>query len=353
MLKKIGIGIVTVLVAFILLFGGFLAFITLRDYQPDPIESLIIDSNQQHILVPGERYTAMTFNIGYGALDRQADFFMDGGSQSRATSKATVEYNITQILSYITKANPNVLLIQELDLDSSRSFRVNQYDMFQQQLTQHGSTFAYNYKVDWVPVPVLNPMGKATSAISTFSSHKMNQSSRYALPGQESWPVQLFELDRCMIETRMPVENGRELVVINLHLSAFDEGGKIRQQQLSFLQQYLTEERANDNYIIVGGDWNHILPGTDPTKFKATEDTPFWIQSLPHDFVPAGYVWGVDANTPTVRTLASAYVEGENYLAVIDGFLVSDNVEIVKVYGTELQFEHTDHNPVTLEFVLK
>ncbi|MFB6364179.1 hypothetical protein ACFCP7_08960 [Paenibacillus elgii] len=55
---------------------------------------------------------------------------------------------------------------------------------------------------------------------------------------------------------------------------------------------------------------------------------------------------------PSVRTLDTAYRPWINFLAVIDGFLVSPNVEIVDVTGHDLNFEHSDHNPVTGRFVL-
>ncbi len=39
------------------------------------------------------------------------------------------------------------------------------------------------------------------------------------------------------LESRVSLENNRELVLINSHLSAYDKGGKIRKQQLSFLKK--------------------------------------------------------------------------------------------------------------------
>ncbi|WP_241674474.1 endonuclease/exonuclease/phosphatase family protein [Paenibacillus luteus] len=116
---------------------------------------------------------------------------------------------------------------------------------------------------------------------------------------KESWPVQQLDLDRAFIANRFPVHNGKELILVNLHLSAFDKEGKIRKQQLDYLSAYLKKETGKGHYIIVGGDWNHALPGTDSQRFKTTQNWPEWLQ------------------------------------------------------GTDLKFAFSDHNPVTAEFVLQ
>jgi endonuclease/exonuclease/phosphatase family metal-dependent hydrolase len=196
-------------------------------------------------------------------------------------------------------------------------------------------------------------MGAVKSGLLTFSHYRVRSAVRYSLPGKEAWPRQLAELDRCCIESRLPVEGGRELVLLNSHLSAFDQGGRIRKLQLAFLKKRLLAEYEKGNYVIAGGDWNHGLPGTDPTNFPSTMARPRWYVPLPEDFTPAGFVWALDKTVPTVRSSALAYQEGENFLAIIDGFLVSPNVKIHKLAGHGLAFQHSDHNPVSAVFYLE
>ncbi len=45
--------------------------------------------------------------------------------------------------------------------------------------------------------------------------------------------------------------------------------------------------------------------------------------------------------------------KGENFTAVIDGFLVSDNIEVISVKAHSMDFKNTDHNPVNMKFKLK
>ena len=41
-----------------------------------------------------------------------------------------------------------------------------------------------------------------------------------------------------------------------------------------------------------------------------------------------------------------------NYINVLDGFIVSDNVRVNSVRNIDTGFAYSDHNPVRMEFVL-
>lgn len=343
----------SIVLAAVLLFLGFLLYVTVTDYKPDATEPVAISGNQAKVLQQGTPFTLTTFNIGYAGLGKDEDFFMDGGTASRSSSKKQTLANLQAITSFLSSNHSDFYFIQEADVKASRSYRINEIEELRSALPDYSFSYADNYKVPWVPVPVLHPMGYAHSGMVTLSGFKSTSAARYDLPGKEKWPRQLFDVDRALIENRIPVDNGKELVLVNLHLSAFDKGGSIRKQQLQFLGDYIKKESNKGNYLIIGGDWNHSLPGTDPKAFAATQEWPEWLQPFPDSFKPEGFQWAVDKDTPSVRTVDVAYREGVNFRAVIDGFLVSPNVEIIKVTGHDLKHEHSDHNPVTAEFKLK
>ena len=278
---------------------------------------------------------------------------MDGGIGSRSKSKEKTQDNLDNVTRFLTEQNPYFILLQEVDINSTRSYHINEYEHLKQNLSNYSSIYGINYKVPWVPLPITKPHGSVESGVVTLSKYKIDEAVRYQYPGKEKWPRQLALLDRCFIESRMSVEGGKELVLLNSHLSAYDKGGLIRKQQLGFLKDYIEKEYEKGNYVVVGGDWNHLIPGTDPTIFETTQEWPEWLQIIPENFKPEGFKWGADKNVPTNRTNDQAYIKGENYVSVIDGFLVSPNVEIVAVTGHALDFEYSDHNPVTLEFILK
>ncbi|HSQ34652.1 MAG TPA: endonuclease/exonuclease/phosphatase family protein, partial [Candidatus Binatia bacterium] len=301
----------------------YLAFMTVSDYRPDPAIRLEIENNQAVLLKKNMPLSVLTFNIGYAGLDAGADFFMDGGSASRASSLGQVRTNLEQIAAFLSAPRADLILLQEVDVRSSRSFRIDESAYLKKILAGHGVVFAVNYRVPWVPVPLFRPMGAVRSGLLTLSRFRVQAAIRYRLPGREAWPRQLAELDRCLSESRLPVQGGKELVLIHLHLSVFDQGGRIRKRQLAFLRERIMAEYGGGNHVIVGGDWNHGLPGTDPARFRSTEARPGWYMALPGDFTPPGFTWAIDDTMPSIRSNGTAYRNGVNFVAVIDGFLVS------------------------------
>ena len=57
-------------------------------------------NNNEHVLKVGKEFKVTTFNIGYGGLDKEQDFFLDGGKGSRSSSKEQTEKNISNMLSF-------------------------------------------------------------------------------------------------------------------------------------------------------------------------------------------------------------------------------------------------------------
>lgn len=353
MFKKVIKAILAILLTLISIVAIYFIFMTVTDYKPPKEVKLSINNNQKSTLQKGDKVSILTYNIGYGGMDKDQDFFMDGGKGSRSTSKEKTMENLKGMVDYAKSQETDIVFIQEADVNATRSFHIDEYDYLKKNFTDYSNSFAINYKVPWVPVPITKPMGSVEAGLVTLSKYNVGTATRYQYPGSEKWPTQLADLDRCFLESHIPVQGGKDLVIINSHLSAYDKGGVIRKQQLGFLKEHITSLYKEGNYVIVGGDWNHMIPGTDPTRFKTTESWPDWLQKIPEDFKPEGFYFAADSSVGTTRTDAFAYKKDVNFLAVIDGFLLSPNLQLNSVVGHDLQFQYTDHNPVTIEFTLK
>lgn len=352
-IKRIFQVILVVLLLLIILLGGIIAVAIVTDYEPeDEISLRPLLGNEDLPLEPGGHYSMITFNIGYAALGKDQTFFMDGGTGSGAESLEEVEKNLAAMTEYIHSYQPDFVALQEVDQKAKRSYQVNQVEAF---LTpEYTSSYATNYRVTYVPVPFTSPMGGVESGLVTLSKTRPSSVVRYAFDGKEPALQQLFDLDRCFTISRFPTENGKELVLINAHFSAFDQGGRIRQLQLQQMQQVLIAEQTKGNYILLAADFNHELPGTDAYDYTWEGDYPFWAQRLPEEFAPLGFHWAVDVEQPTVRAVDFPYVPGKSFVCSLDGFLLSDNLRVVSVQSRmDFAFEHSDHNPVELVFELK
>ncbi|MEK4677613.1 MULTISPECIES: endonuclease/exonuclease/phosphatase family protein [Bacillus] len=346
-----------ILVAFSLFLLGlpivFLTFISWKYKKPSESINLSIENYQEKKLSSYMPFKVTTFNIGYAGLDAQQDFFMDGGTGSRSRSKEQTKHNLQCMSSFLKENNADFVLLQEVDIKAFRSFNQNEYQLFQQRLSSYASTFGYNYSNPWVPVPFLRPMGYVESGLATFSTYSIQQATRLQLPGREPWLKQLFDLDRAMVEHIIPVENGKNLRIVNIHVSAYDAGGNIRKQQLQYVKQYMHTQYQKGDYVILGGDWNQLLSDIQLKDPAFLASWPKWLVRLPQEFTEGGFQWAVDPSVCTVRDNRTAYVKGKSFVTIIDGFLVSPNVEILQVNGHDLQFTHSDHNPVSAVFQLQ
>lgn len=326
---------------------GYLIFLIIFEYKPEPLEETIMINDKNNKLP--NKFSVATFNLGYCSLDKDNDFFFEGGNNSRAISKEKVNQNLEGNSKIIEELDSDFYLIQEIDEAGTRSFNVNQLEFVISKFDTYNSSFAYNYRLKYLLYPLKQPMGSAYSGLLTLSKYGITSSKRHELKGEESFPRRLFFLKRCMIVNILKTEDDKELYMINIHLSAYDTNGDIRKQQVEFLINYLNlTYNEKKNYIIVGGDWNHLLP-----KKKYTKDMPLWVSLLPEELYQNKFRLVYDDTVNTVRSEETPYVKGENFETVIDGFLVSPNIETINVKSIDCGFEYTDHNPVKATFRLK
>jgi endonuclease/exonuclease/phosphatase family metal-dependent hydrolase len=294
--------------------------------------------------------TLMTWNLGYAGLGKESDFFMDGGKGVLAKDSATVVEHLRRIKQVLEEEPKNIYLFQGVDFASRRSYYINEVQSITDEARSFYQSFALNYDVLFVPYPFTNPTGRVHSGILSLSKDKPTEATRLQLPGFMFWPVSAFVLDRCMLVWRMEREDGKQWVIVNLHLSSYDPGGKLREQQFIFVKDFAEHEYKKGNYVILGGDWNNILPGIGPDQFVSEDKKPGIDMLLADEFTPRGWHWGVPSD-PTNRIDNTPYQPGKNYVTVIDGFLVSPNVHIQSVATVALGFRDSDHNPVVVEVV--
>ncbi len=339
-----GTGIILLIILTLLVCA--VLWLTIREYRPQKKESLKVPENTK-ILSRDDSLRIMTYNIGYAGLDKSEDFFMDGGSQVQPDNKDQVEKNLKGIQNILEENPTDVYFLQEVDKDSKRSFHIDETEYLKEALDMEG-IFSCNFKCDFVPYP-LPPIGKVNSGIFTMTNLKTNSAARLSLPESFKWPVKTCNLKRCMQETRIPLEDtNAELVLINFHLEAYDDGdGKIAQSKM--LAEKLSKEYEAGNYVIAGGDFNQTFEGMDKYLITNTEN---WVPGvISKDTLPKHFSFAIDDTYPTCRLLNAPYTGSydTSQVYVIDGFIVSDNIKVSDISVINTDFEYTDHQPVQME----
>lgn len=344
---RIGIAIVASLVGLFLL---LLAILSLTEWWPAVDETYTVSGGVPGAVPPALKI--VTWNVGYAGLDSQTDFFMDGGKMSRGRSAEAVRENMAAITQVLRDHHPDIALLQEVDIEAARSYGIPEKAQLQQSFSEYASVFTQNYKVPFVPVPPSHPMGGAQSGIFALSRTQPLEAHGLRLPGRQAWPNRLFNLKRTLSVLRFAAPNGKQLVVVNAHLTAFDSVGNMRQLESAMVREKVLAEQQAGNYVIVGGDWNSALPGKATPPCNKDQDDRSWLIDMPQDFAPAGWNWAVGTNAPTVRTLGAPMNAKTTCNAYIDGFLLSPGIELKRVATVDLGFLHGDHNPVEMEIVL-
>ena len=318
-LKWLGIFLLILLCAL----AALILFLSVTEYRPADRETLDIAGEASAPLHEGDSITVLTWNMGYGALGDNADFFMDGGAMVATADEARVQANLEGMIDQIKAVSPDLLLLQEVDVNSARSHHINETALLRSALPGYQSTFANNFKVAFLPYPVPPIMRMAN-------------------------------LKRCLNICRIPLEGSdRELVLIDLHLEAYDDGeGKAAQTEM--LRQILASEAASGNYVIAGGDFNQIFSSADTAAYPAQEGK--WAAGeIDVTVFDSGWQFLMDASVPSCRSLDQPYAgadrEGFQYY-LIDGFIVSGNVTVQSLENLDLDFACSDHNPVLMQVAL-
>jgi endonuclease/exonuclease/phosphatase family metal-dependent hydrolase len=315
--------------------AGNLGYGTWKDFSPP--ETMPVQVFNVQDKTPDSVITLLTWNIGYAGLGKESDFFYDGGTTVRMSRDISMK-NLEGIIRTLSSLDTvDIILLQEVDTLAKRSWWTNQFEAITVALGRYSAAFTLNYNVDFVPVPYLEPMGRVMGGLASFMRFTDSGAFRYQFPSSFGWPERIYFLDRCFLEQRIPLAEGRELVIINTHNSAFDDGS-LKAAEMSYLRTHLIREFERGNSVIVGSDWNQGVPGSG---FQEVQD-PFI----------EGWKWAYDTTYPTNRELKAAFEKNTTATFNIDFFLISPDLIVEHIEVLNLDFEHSDHQPVFMRVAL-
>ncbi len=367
-LRKILIIIGIIFSLLILIIGGFIIYLNIKSNRLGNID-IKIENNQNDLLTYDKNYTVTSYNIGFGAYDRDYSFFMDEGiledgtkvkgKYGKGVSKNSTNKNTLGAISILESLNSDFYILEEVDTKSSRSYNINQKNMIVNKFNNYSYSYAINFHSGFLPYPINDMHGYVNSGLLTLSKFNMISSSRIELPIDESFFNKFFDLDRCLNLVRYKIDN-KQLVMISAHFSAYDKGGIYRKAQLELLNNILKEEYDKGNYVIVGGDFNHdLVDSYNRGLYKNNKLKPSWLQDLKNEDLTSHYRIVADDRYPSCRDADMPYEKDKSFTTVVDGFIVSDNIEVVDVSNVvtlnneDVMFMYSDHNPVNLNFKLK
>lgn len=347
------------LLTLVLIFGVYAAYVFMsysRIADNQPIETVRGEAVSEAVLKTDQEYSALSYNIGFGAYLPDFSFFMDGGESSWAKSRESVIETTKSIGDFTLSFQPDFSFFQEVDINSTRSYHVNQVDILSEALNDRFLAFALNFDSAFLFYPIYQPHGKSVSGLALYSKYPISETLRRSLPVSTSFS-KILDLDRCYTISRVPVENGKELVLFHIHMSAYGNSAEIREGQISMLASDMKKEYEAGNYVICGGDYNHDLKAVG----EELSDPATWAHPFPREALPKNFSLPIDqfneqekaALWNTTRNADMPYDPEKTYTLTVDGFIVSDNVVTTHYEHINTGYLYSDHEPVLMKFKLK
>ncbi|MBP5223634.1 MAG: endonuclease/exonuclease/phosphatase family protein [Lachnospiraceae bacterium] len=352
-LKVLGI----VLLVFVLVFGAYFAYLFIAYHRVGDASVSVAGETKE--TGKGNELEIVSWNVGFGAYESDYGFFMDGGTESWAWSKERLNQNLDNITALLKNQNADIYLLQEVDFDSTRTYKVDERLNFISALGEGRQyTFAQNNDSPFLMYPFTQPHGFMRTGIMTFSAYPIREASRVELP-VESGFSKIFDLDRCYSKHYIDMQDGGTLVLYNLHCSAYTSDGTIAVDQIRQLLADMQKEYDAGAWCIAGGDFNKDLLGDSSKYFGISGAEYNWAKPIPEEVleghnasfaVPLYPVDGTDP-VPTVRNADAPYND-KQFVLTIDGFLVTDNVSVEEIKVIDTKFAYSDHNPIRMRVTL-
>lgn len=287
----------------------------------------LIENENPVAVINDSVYSIVTYNVGY----------LSGMTNNLPVAKPRklFEDNQKKVETELKKVNPDIVAFQEIDYKASRSYEVNQEKEFM-KLGFNYAARGVNWDERYVPFPYWPPsmhFGKVISGQSIISKYKLKDYERIVL---ERVPDNPFYRDALYLERLAQVVKvvleGKEVVIINIHLEAFDKPTRVRQFEyvLELFKQY------KDNYpTILLGDFNSKARDKEAAvqkifKMNGVGNAAFNTLNPSNTF---------DTKNPFERIDYIFYTE--NTIEYVNGKVLND-------------FEQaSDHLPVEMQFKLK
>lgn len=327
-------------------FGLFIAVMWSMEWRPNEIEDRLgtkLDADT----IRKDTLKIVSWNIGYAGLGADMDFFYDGGTRVQATRERTLE-NLKAITEFLVKhGDADFILLQEVDFESKRSYRINEYDSIRDALPEFMGWWGYNYVSPFVPIPVTDPIGAVRSGVVTLSRYAPEQVVRLQYPSQFSFPTRLFNLKRCLLSASFYLSGTAQMLYINnTHNMAYDTGG-MRSAELEYLRNYL----YGKPYSVTAGDWNSNPVGYQASKAELDDPNFSPMQIKATDF-PSDMKFMSDASVHSTRYGYEPYNAATTTRTLLDFALCGAEIEPLSVETVDLGFENSDHNPVIFKIVI-
>jgi endonuclease/exonuclease/phosphatase family metal-dependent hydrolase len=203
----------------------------------------------------GASLRVMAWNVKYAA--RRLPFWFDCWGDRVSMSQQEVEDNINALATLINEADPDVLMIEEVEVNSRRSAY---YDMVQALLDKTQLNYAA-YFASWDSRYVPSEgLGRVNLGNAILSKHRISSTARIRQQDRTDLDAvtEPFYLKRVVGRVVLELEGSAvaQVAAYVVHTEAYDVDGT-KAAQIAHIKELLDQEPLP---FVVGGDFNELPP---------------------------------------------------------------------------------------------
>ena len=202
----------------------------------------------------------MTWNIKYGGGD--IDFWWACYDDRVLMTEEEALANLEKLVAFINQVDPDILLLQEVDIASKRAGYVDQMQYLLDHTDLNYGVYGSMWRVQYAPS---DGLGQADLGPAVLSRWPLKDAKRIEL-GQRTDQDALttyFYIRRCALKARveLPGMAGQDFFAVTVHTTAWAQDDT-KEKHIDRFKVELDKIAGDSGWFIAGGDLNTIPPGS-------------------------------------------------------------------------------------------
>ena len=222
--------------------------------------------------IPSKKDTiiVMTWNIRFGA--GRILWFGDSCGDRVILSRSEVFRNLDLIVSKINEIKPDILLLQEVDIQAKRTDYIDELQYILDNTYFNFGVYTSNWKAQYIPSDGLGRMDEGNAILSVWP---LGACERFQLPLRNDLDAltKYFYVRECVMTAEILIPDTKPIIAVNTHLSAFSTDDT-KKRQLDEYYNILTSIQNNNQLFVTGGDFNLLPPNSDSTDYCDEDKCP-------------------------------------------------------------------------------
>ena len=219
--------------------------------------------------------TVVSWNIRFGI--GRAKWFGDSCGDMVLFDDEQIKDGLELLANKISEIDADILLLQEVDIESKRSAYVDQVQWLLDHTDLNYGVYASMWEVQFIPSDGLGRMDAGNAILSKWPLSEAER-VQLSLRGDQDALTKAFYVRRNVLKAVVNYPSS-PFWAVDIHASAFSNDDTKQKQFLEF-KDVLDEIDAKGEYFVAGGDLNELPPGAEKINYCDDDRCP---DELPED----------------------------------------------------------------------